>query len=353
MEETYLVIDLRGNQCAPGLLTIGKGLPRWYEQSILRIVKDFETGTVDSVSVAPLSFVRRPQERAWSVVDDARLLRVAEARVGPRPSHTQDVARSRPEQVVTNFLQRLTEQWFSDAQVQSWPGGESIAGPSEPVEFEAGVEVVPALFDEPRERLEALLPGTLGPLLKTTMDHYAQRGTVAGRVMLMESSEACDVLTSRFEAYLESERIRVSVPGGFGALGGFALALDEMETGGLPDEGAMWICQLKNSDTIRRYTWDDAEFSYEVAETGQPAAGESVHVWESAEELERVGAALFALFWEDRLIPALDERVDSLQQQLEYDRRLLELLRAAHDGLADAVLVPGGVDHRRSTENRR
>ncbi|MDY6876093.1 MAG: hypothetical protein SWK90_07840 [Chloroflexota bacterium] len=276
MEETYLIIDLRNNKYAAALLTISE--LKWYAESIFQVVKDWDTGARDSASVVPLSFCGRPKDRNWSPIQ--------------------------PE-----VIQAFDESEF---------------------------EVIHSLFDEPRDRLERLLPATLGPLLRRTFEQY---DNVSHRLMLMDNANACDVLESRFEGFIKQKNIRVSIPGDWGALGGFALAFREVGAEQTPNEGAEWLCEFRDS-TTRRYTWNDGRFTFESADTARSAPGDPISRWRSAEELERAGAVLLVLCWQDLLTEGVSRRIDVLRRQLEKDRHLLDRLRGAYERLsADSFVL--------------
>jgi len=275
VEETHLILDLRNSKYAAALLTISE--LKWYAPSILQVVKDWDTGARDSASVVPLSFRRRPKDRDWVPIQPGAI----------QASH------------------------------------------------EGEFEVIHYLFDEPRDRLEELLPRTLGPLLERTFQQY---DNVSHRLMLMDNANACDVLESQFERFIEQKNIRVSIPGDWGALGGFALAFRELDAEQMPNEGSEWLCEFGDS-TKRRYTWNDGQFTFESVDTTRSATGDPISRWKSAEELERAGAVLLVLYWQDLLTEGVNQRIDVLRRQLEKDRHLLDRLRGAYERLSAESFV--------------
>jgi hypothetical protein len=193
---------------------------------------------------------------------------------------------------------------------------------------ESKCEIIWSLFDEPKERLKELLRPTLRPLLRSTFKEY---GNVSHRWMLLDNSDDRDVLKSRFDHFIRQNNIHLSVPGEWEALGGFAHAFSGPDVQ-LPSEGETWLCEVE--DSTRRYTWSDGKFTVEEIATSKFTAKDPISRWESAEALERVGAALFVIFWQDHLTETVDQRIDDLEGQLEKDRRLLERLRGAYERLS-------------------
>jgi hypothetical protein len=272
VQDTYLILDLRNNKYAPGLLTIEGKEVDWYARSIFQVVKDWEANIRDSASVVPLSFFRSSYDPNWSPIE-----------IDPGADH-------------------------------------ALA--------ESGGEIIWSLFDEPKDRLKNLLPKTLGPLLRSTFKEY---GNVSNRWMLLDDAESRDVLENRFGKFIRQESIRLSILGKWEALGGFALAFSGPDVQ-LPSEGKTWLWEVE--DSTKRYTWSNGKFTDEEVATTQSTTGDYDSRWKSLEELERVGAALFVLFWQERLTETVDQRIDDLEGQLEKDRRLLERLRGAYERLS-------------------
>ena len=108
--ETWLVVDLRRNQCAAGLLSIGAGRPRWTsEQMYISVSPDAKDSRVET----DLAFFRAPESKYWS-------------------------------SAISEVLSHLDERH----------------------------EKIPALFDVPADVLADLVPVTLGPLLAKSLKNY-------------------------------------------------------------------------------------------------------------------------------------------------------------------------------------
>lgn len=280
MRKTYLILDLRNYTYVPGLLTIEDKEVSWYTTPIFQVIKDWDTSVRDPASVVPLSFRRRHKSRTWS-----------------------------PIQLEPQALDGIDESKF---------------------------EFIPFLFDESPDRLETLLPGTLGPLLRDTFNEY---GAVSDCWMLVDNAEVRDVMESRFEKFIRSKRIEISVPGDWGALGGFVLAFHGLDDAHLPRDGTSWLCNV--ADVSTRYRWKDAQFVVERVDGVSALTGGSPSSWGSSEELERAGAALLVIFWQDRLMRIVDHQIETLEGQLERDRYLLNRLRDVYERLSPEKLVLG------------
>lgn len=272
---SWLVLDLRHNQCAVGLLTPtkGQGPPTWHSEDLLDIYVSAETH--DQRSVADLAFYRRQGEKRWK------------------------------------------------------PALSSVLGDPQL----ANHETVGALLEEPSRRLPALLPYTLGVLLRQALKQWR-----VPILALIDRAEVQEPL-NQFLARLDREVKLVVVDGPDRAYAGFALW--ESHDGTVPPAGAQWFCRVPRSNSsrgidrataaeveyeYRRYTWTGTRFSLGRANTPQPD-GEPISEWRSVSELERIGAAMFALQWRGMLLRILDADVQALQKEIEEREGLLSRLK--------------------------
>jgi len=275
---SWLVLDLRHNQCAVGLLTPQEqGPPTWYTEDLLDIYVSAETQ--DPRSVADLAFFRRRGQKRWK----------------PAMSSV------------------LRDRALADH------------------------EKVRALFDEPTERLPELLPCTLGILLRQALVQWK-----VPILTLLDRAEVQDPL-DQFLSRLDRE-VKLAVINGPGrAYTGFALW--DSQHGTVPPAGAQWFCSVPCSDSrqgitgtaaaeyeYRRYTWTGTRFSLGLAKAPPPGA-EGISPWRSALELERVGAAMFALQWRDSLLGIRQVDVQTLQKEIEKREGLLVQLKLILQGL--------------------
>ena len=273
MEKTFLVIDLRRNQYAAGLLTIKGEKLDWYAESIFQVCKDWETGARDATAVVDLSFFRRPKERQWSPL-------------------------------LHEALKTLDKSSF---------------------------EYIESLFDEPPERLQDLLPGTLGRLLKATFNQYER---VSNHLLLVQKAETREVIEKKYSKLIASKEIRVALLDQPGAWGGFALTfngLDAKEQPKLPRNGTTWLCEFDDPPEKKRYVWNNGQFSVQEFQTDDH--GPVPSKWKSADELERIGASVFSIFWGASFAQTLDKQIEQLEGQLAQDRLLLNRMQEIYNRL--------------------
>ncbi len=274
MNKTYLILDLRNNKYAPGLLTLEDGKLDWYANPIFQIFKDSEATVRDSTSVVSLSFLRRRESHVWS-----------------------------PVQLGQQELASIDESRF---------------------------EFVPSLFDETRERLEGLFPKIIAPLLKRTFNEYEG---VSDCWVLVDHEGVGDVFEENFAKLIQKKNIKVAFLSDWGALGGFALAFDGSGSAErLLGEEETWLCGIE--DTVKRYRWKGGRFTVESPELLVSAAEASIPRWKTLEELERVGAALLGIFWRDKLVQIVDQQIEGLERQLIVEDRLRKRLREVYERLS-------------------
>jgi hypothetical protein len=281
VEKTYLILDLRNHTYAPGLLTIKDGEVDWYAKPIFQVFKDVESNVRDSTSVVPLSFARRHKARRWS-----------------------------PVQLDPQSLETVDESQF---------------------------EIIPSLFEISQAQLGKLLAPTLGPLLQSTFREYSG---VSEGWMLVDSAEVRDLLDRTLQKHLRQKNVEIAMPSDWGALGGFALAFQELDAERLPREGETWLCDV--DDTLKRYRWKDSRFTVERLDAIPLGNEAALPRWTSSEALERAGATLMVIFWQDELMRVVDQQIERLERQSTRDEHLLTRLRNAYERLSSENLVLDG-----------
>ncbi len=268
---TWLVVDLRHNRCAAGLLTVGQDGPEWLPERMLNVYVSPDIR--DPRTESDLAFFREPRAKTWSPVLRSTLSNIP-----------------------------------------------------------AGYDKIEALFAEPPEQLYSLLPVTLWPLLRVPMTQYPG----IPLLLLVDSLEIRALLEDLLARAQQEGQICV-VSDQWGTIAGFAL-LDSSSVA-MPTEGTTWLCRIKDPPQALCYTWHANGFEVEKVIDTAPSA--DVSVWESETSMERVGAALFALIWGDRLSEGLQTAIDILRRELEEDERLLGRLKELYKQLtAGRILVP-------------
>lgn len=267
---TWLVLDLRHGRYAVGLLIIKQGnKPRWYSERVLTVYK--APGVPDSASEADLAFFR-----------------------------------------------------VCDSKNKTWLPIDNSALPSLPPEY----EWIESLFAEPPDKLPGLLPHMLYPLLRKPVEKW---GSADVPLLLLVDRPELLTLLEDFPGKVGKEGRMCVIAERWGDISGFALL--GSEPGTLPTDGSTWLCSTKAKYprvVWRRYTW--MRHRFEVEELGADfAASEEFSTWESAAEMERIGAAVFALVWQDRLSGVLQAEISALTTELERDVHLLDLLKELYD----------------------
>jgi len=277
--QSWLLLDLRGNQCVAGLLTFGEqGAPTWLSENTL--LPYVSPGDRDARNVADLSFFRISGERRW------------------RPA----------------LRAVLDDPALSDAQR------------------------IYALFDEPDDRLAELLPTTFHVLIKKTLDQFP-----VSVLALLDHSRAQASLREFFARIGREARV-VSLSGSRSAFAGFALW--DISEPAIPEAERQWLCQVeldhqgqgigRRTDAepqhqVRCYIWKRSRFAVKILNANS-ASGSGLPIWQAA-PLESVGAAMYALVWQDKLMSMLQVDMESLQRQLVEGEHLLAQLKLMYGRL--------------------
>jgi len=267
---TWLIVDLRHNRCAVGLLTVGQGRPEWFTERMLNVYISLDIQ--DPRTEADLTFFRDPRAKIWSPVLRSTL-------------------------------------------------------PNIPARYEK----IAALFAEPSEQLHSLLPDTLWPLLRVPLKQYPG----IPLLLLIDRLDVQASLEDSLAGVRQEGQICV-VSEQWGTVAGFTLLDSSSVT--MPTEGATWLCRIEEPPQARRYTWRENRF--EVEEIQDTASFSDISVYKSEAEMERIGAALFALVWRERLSKILDTEINALRRELEEDERLLGRLKGLYKQLTAGKILP-------------
>jgi hypothetical protein len=280
---TRLIIDLRDDTCAVGLLKITEqGIAQWYSENTLRIY--VSPDTEDSRSVADLAFFRRGAERYWKpvlrpVLEDSRL---------------------------------------------------------------ADCECITRLLRETPDRLSDLLRVTLGRMLAQSLRSYPN----VPLLVLLDNAASKPAVMELFKT-VERKAQAVVITSKPASIAPFALWDTNLLD--LPPDGTAWECVVEapvNKRDLspakrtpglperRRYEWRSSRF---WVKTMPFVKGTNVGLplWQSSEELERVGAAMYALFWRERLMRAFQTDAETLQRELVKKQDLLSKLRGIYTQLTE------------------
>jgi hypothetical protein len=283
MVRTWLLIDLRDNTCAVGLLKITEqGVAQWYSEKTLSIY--VSPDTEDSRSVADLAFFRRGAERYWKpalrdVLEDSGL---------------------------------------------------------------AECEKIPWLLRETPERLTDLLRVTLARMLGQSLKTYPN----VPLLVLLDDAAPQSAVSDLFKAAKREATVRV-IPSRSTSLAPFALW--DANLSDIPADGAAWQCVVeapvngrdlpsaKHTPDLperRRYVWRSCRFSVKKTPSDK-GPNDGLPLWRSSEELERVGAAMYALFWRERLMKAFQTDAETLQRELATKQDLLNKLKGIYEQLTE------------------
>lgn len=275
MMTTWLVIDLRCNHCAAGLLDISRGSVDWYTEGVFSVHASPEVS--DSTKIADLCFFRRKGKRKWSPIQRDAL----------------------PE-----------------------------------LHQESGYETIEVLFAEPPERLPDLFRNALWSLLKDSF----KLSPDLPLLLLLDQPEIASVLEDFLRLAIKEREFRICiVPGNYDSLAGFALL--GFDTSKMPETGTRLFCRLGDETTEKRqvlsYVWTDYRFEASSVSSDTPSAGSDLRQWESSAEMAQVGAALFALFWQSHLADYLTKQVQTLTQALWEKQDLVTRLKQLYQQLID------------------
>lgn len=277
--QSWLLLDLRGNQCIAGLLTVGEqGSPDWLSENTL--YPYVSPSDRDARNVADLAFFRIGSEQRWRPA-----LRVV-----------------------------LDDPALADAQR------------------------IHTLFDEPLDRLAGLLPVTLDVLIKASLNQFPvpilvllDRAEVQALVQEFFSigrREANVVIFSGSSLALAGFALWDVAEPAIPDAGRQWLCRVELDRQGQGD-GRRTGAQPQHE--LRCYTWKRSRFAIKMLNSN-PSTGTSLPTWR-ATELESVGAAMYALLWRDKLLNMLQVDVETLQKQLAEGERLLSRLKEMYDKL--------------------
>jgi hypothetical protein len=261
---TWLVLDLRRDRYAVGLLTIGQGKPDWYSELVLSVYK--APGAPDSASEADLAFFRDPNNKIWLPIDRSALS-------------------------------------------------------SLPPEYDR----IESLLAESPDKLPGLLPHTLYPLLREPVEKYSYADI---SLLLLVNRPELLTLLEGFPGKVRKEGRMCVVSERWGDVSGFALL--GSDPGTLPTDGSTWLCSTVDPPARWRYVWNKNRFKAERLGEDFVSSAE-ISVWESAAEMERIGAAVFALVWRDCLSNLVQAEIEALRTKLERDAHLLDLLKGLYN----------------------
>jgi hypothetical protein len=241
----------------------------------------------------------------------------------------QGKPRWNPEQVYTHVATGATDSraeidlsFFRAPKDKRWSPILSNALP----ELAGEYETINALFDQPADALLASLPGTLGGLLSRLPTEYAD----SPLLFLVDRSDA----RSPVQELLKKARRKgqVAVVPCLDGLAGFALL--DLGHASLPDEGATFAGRIRTERGGQegwRYTWLKNRFRVDPVKADLLS---ECPVWESLAEMERVAAALFALFWRDRTLESMQRERQALGRQSHEKSQLLERMQEQQRRLA-------------------
>lgn len=201
------------------------------------------------------------------------------------------------------------------------------------VHLDERYEKIPALFDAPAEKLVDLLPVTLGPVLAKSLKNYP-----SPVLFIVDRPDVSPGLERFLSRVRRDGQVRV-VPTAV-RLDGFAL-LDPSQAL-VPAEGTAYLCKVNTTGSepeVRRYVWSKHGFTY--SKQGD-AVSASVSTWESDAEMERLGAALFALIWQARVVAAMHRDIEALGQVCFDKEQLLDRMRTVFRRLTDTAAPPVG-----------
>ncbi len=242
-----LTVDLRGNRCAVGLLTVANDTPRWQPQDILDVYVTPENS--DPAHEADLSFFGEPDMDKWLPMRRSLL------------------------EGLPKTYRRLD-----------------------------------ALLDRPLSEIKPLLKTTLWPLLRNPLRKW--REDPIPLLILVDREEVRGMLHDVLSKGGGDLQISL-VARRWGAMGGFALL--GLNDNSLSANNGHWYCRIHDPAEPRpaehrRYTWRKSRFEFKEVKPERIPATE-VLTWRSARELERLGAALFAVYWQEKLGSILDEEI--------------------------------------------
>ena len=281
--QTWLLIDLRDDTCAVGLLTItAQGLVQWQSEKTLTVY--VSPDTTDNRNVTDLAFFRRGAERYW------------------KPAQ-RDI---------------LEDSGLAEC------------------------EKIPRLLRETPERLTDLLRVTLARMLGQSLKNYLN----IPLLVLLDDAAPQSAVIDLFKTAKREATVKV-IPGPSGLLAPFALWNANLSD--IPPDGAEWECVVeapvngrdlptapdqstKDAPKMRHYVWRNCRHSVRTTATPREARNGLPH-GRSSQELERVGAAMYALLWQERLVKALHTDVETLQRELARKQDLLDKLRSIYGQL--------------------
>jgi hypothetical protein len=211
--------------------------------------------------------------------------------------------------------------FFYDPKNKTWLPIDRSSLSSLPPEYDR----IESLLAEPSDRLPGLLPHTLYPLLREPVEKW---GSANVPLLLLVDRPELLTLLEDFPGKVRKEGRMCVVSERWGAVSGFALLGSDPST--LLIDGSTWLCSTVDPPARWRYVWNKNGFKAERLSEDFASSAE-VSTGKSATEMERVGAALFALVWQDRLSSGLQAEINALSAELERDVHLLDLLKELYD----------------------
>jgi hypothetical protein len=182
----------------------------------------------------------------------------------------------------------------------------------------ADYEVIEALFEEPKDRLESIgLRVIHKQLLKDILKQYARV-----RLLVLVDSAVARSLLRDYLSMIRREGEVAMMPAGITTFAGFALL--GLDRDSQPVEGACHACSISSSDGAlheHSWRWEDYAFSEPDSQTCEEKSCD--RLWESKDALETAGAALFSLIWQPALMQAMEHEISHLEGGLRNKSQLI------------------------------
>ena len=170
-------------------------------------------------------------------------------------------------------------------------------------------EVIENLFDEPDEDLKKQFPRHMNQLLKESLNEFSGI-PILFLVDLPRAKSLVEDLLGKMRQQGEVKLVTKDPSD----LAGFALI--DPSQGILPKAGESYLCRVRRGgekQDILQFTWTGSVFQKDEVSNIEHS---DIPSWESIKDLQRAGAALFALIFQERLADVLLDEIGVLHERV-------------------------------------
>ena len=192
-------------------------------------------------------------------------------------------------------------------------------------------EVIEDLFDEPEEQLKKQFPRLMSQLLKESLNEFNDIPIL----FLVDIPRAKSLVEDLLGKMRQQGEVKL-VTKDPADIAGFALI--DPSQGPLPEAGESYLCRVRRggeNQDILQFTWTGSVFHKDEVSNIEHS---DIPYWGSIKDLQRAGAALFALIHQESLVDVLRGEIEVLQEAVASKQQLFARMQNLLDRLKGSTL---------------